>query len=431
MRKATIAKAKSFEIEINDIASDKSISHRTAIFSILSEGKNIIKNYLKAEDTINTLDIIKLLGAKIEDKGSLIEISSKGINEANDILNCGNSGTTMRLFCGLLAGAKGHFILTGDKYLRNRPMLRIIEPLKNMGARIDARMNGEFAPLAIRGSKLKAFNYKSKISSAQVKTSLILASLFTNEDSFYSENELSRDHTERILKMMGVFIDSKDKIIRIKPIKHPLKPLNIEIPNDPSSAFFFACAAAITPNSFIRLKNLTLNPTRIEAFKILKKMGAKVDFIIKKDDYEAIGDIEVTYAPLKAIDINSKIASLIDEIPAISILMSCAKGISTIKNARELRVKESDRIKSIVSNLKLCNIDVKEFEDGFSVKGGELRSANINSFGDHRIAMSFSIAGIKSGMEIEDISCISTSFPNFFNILNKITETKIENRISK
>ena len=275
MRKATIAKAKSFEIEINDIASDKSISHRTAIFSILSEGKNIIKNYLKAEDTINTLDIIKLLGAKIEDKGSLIEISSKGINEANDILNCGNSGTTMRLFCGLLAGAKGHFILTGDKYLRNRPMLRIIEPLKSMGARIDARMNGEFAPLAIRGSKLKAFNYKSKISSAQIKTSLILASLFTNEDSFYSENELSRDHTERILKMMGVFIDSKDKIIRIKPIKHPLKPLNIEIPNDPSSAFFFACAAAITPNSFIRLKNLTLNPTRIEAFKILKKMGAK------------------------------------------------------------------------------------------------------------------------------------------------------------
>ncbi len=412
---------KQFDITIDEIASDKSISHRCAIFSLLSDKTSIIKNYLRAEDTLNSLKIAELLGAKIEDNKDEIKITPpKQLTEPFDILDCGNSGTSIRIYSGLLAGIDGFFVLTGDKYLRKRPMKRVAEPLRSIGAKIDGRENGNLAPLSIRGGKLSAFDYESKIASAQVKSAMILAALNGDKPSTYKEPTLSRDHTERMLKGMGAKIEIDEKIT-IYPLEKPLNPLTIEVPADPSSAFFFAVAAAITKSKVI-LKNLTLNPTRIEAFKVLEKMGAKIEYILKTDKYEPIGDIIVIGDKLKAVEVSKNIAWLIDEIPALAMAMAVANGKSIIKNAKELRVKESDRIKAVVTNLQKCGIEVEEFEDGFSIIGGEIKKAKIDSYGDHRIAMSFAILGLLSGMEIEDTECIQTSFPNFTYLLNKITK---------
>ena len=412
---------KKFNITIDEIASDKSISHRCAIFSLLSDKTSIIKNYLRAEDTMNSLKIAELLGAKIEDNGDIIKITPpKELKEPFEILDCGNSGTSIRIYSGLLAGIDGFFVLTGDKYLRRRPMKRVAEPLRSIGAKIDGRENGNLAPLSIRGGKLSSFDYTSKIASAQVKSAMILAALNADKPSTYSEPSLSRDHTERMLKGMGARLEIDEKIT-IYPLEKPLEALDIEVPTDPSSAFFFAVAAAITKSKVV-LKNLTLNPTRIEAFKILEKMGAKIEYITKVDKYEPIGDIIVEGNELKAVEISENIAWLIDEIPALAMAMAVANGKSIIKNAKELRVKESDRITATISNLEKCGIQTEEFEDGFAVIGGNVKNAKIDSFGDHRIAMSFAILGLLSGMEIEDTECILTSFPNFTEILNRITE---------
>ena len=412
---------KSFDIVIDEIASDKSISHRCAIFSLLSDKTSTIKNYLRAEDTMNSLKITKLLGAKIEDNGDIIKITPpKEIKEPFEILDCGNSGTSIRIYSGLLAGIDGFFVLTGDKYLRRRPMKRVAEPLRSIGAKIDGRVNGNLAPLSIRGGKLTSFDYTSKIASAQVKSAMILAALNADKPSTYSEPSLSRDHTERMLQGMGakLLIDEK---ITIYPLTKPLDPLEIEVPTDPSSAFFFAVAAAITKSRVV-LKNLTLNPTRIEAFRVLEKMGVEIEYVLKEDKYEPIGDIIVEGNDLKAVEVSQNIAWLIDEIPALAMAMAVADGKSIVKNAKELRVKESDRITATISNLEKCGIQTEEFEDGFSVIGGEPTEAVIDSFGDHRIAMSFAILGLLNGMKIEDTECILTSFPNFTNILNRITE---------
>ena len=417
---------KAFNIEISNIASDKSISHRCAIFSLLCEKTSIIKNYLRGEDTLNSLKIASNLGAKIEDDGKVIKITPpKKISEPDDVLDCGNAGTAMRLYCGLLAGVEGSFVLTGDKYLRNRPMKRVTAPLNSIGAKIDGRDNANLAPLHIRGGKLKSFKYNSPISSAQVKSALILAALNSDGVCKISEPFLSRDHSERMLKGMGADIELKIKNenklkIIVSPLKNSLEPLNVTVPSDPSSGFFFAVAAAIIPGSRVLLKNMTLNKTRIEAYEILKQMGAKVTYHLVEDIYEPIGDIEVEYNELKAVEVSKNIAWLIDELPALSIAMAVADGKSIVKNAKELRVKESDRIKSVVTNLKKCGIEVEEFEDGYEISGGKLKSAKINSFGDHRIAMSFAIAGLVCGMEITDTECINTSFPNFNQILGEI-----------
>jgi 3-phosphoshikimate 1-carboxyvinyltransferase len=412
-----------FNITIDNIASDKSISHRCAIFSLLSDRDSIIKNYLRAEDTMNSLNIAKLLGAKIEDDGDIIKITPpKKITEPFDILDCGNSGTSIRIYSGLLAGIDGFFVLTGDKYLRKRPMKRVANPLRDIGAKVDGREDGNLAPLAIRGGKLKSFNYTSKIASAQVKSALILAALHSDGVSTYSEPTLSRDHTERMLKGMGAKIEI-DENITIYPLTKPLNPLNITVPADPSSAFFFAVAAAISKSRVV-LKNLTLNPTRIEAFKILEKMGAKIEYILKEDKYEPIGDIIVEGDTLRGVEVSTNIAWLIDEIPALAMAMAVANGESVVKNAKELRVKESDRITATISNLQKCQIKCKELEDGFVIEGGEPKKAIIDSYGDHRIAMSFAILGILCGMEIKDVDCILTSFPNFNELLSKITGVK-------
>ncbi len=414
---------KPFNIIIDNIASDKSISHRCAMFSLFSDKPSIIRNYLRGEDTMDSLRIAQKLGATIKDDGKTITITPPiKLTEPNDILDCGNAGTGMRLYAGLLSGIEGSFVLTGDKYLRSRPMKRVVNPLRDIGASIDGRENGNKAPLHIRGGKLKSFKYHSPIDSAQVKSALILAGIQSDEKSFYKENLLSRDHTERMLNGMGANINTNnDGWIEIEPLTEKLKPLNITVPTDPSSAFFFAVAAAIIPNSKVTLKNVTLNPTRIEAYKILEQMGAIVTYIKTEDIYEPIGDIIVEANELNGVTVDKNIAWLIDELPALSIAMSIANGQSIVRNAEELRVKESDRITAVVENLKLCGVAYTESQDGYTIDGdAKLKKATINSSGDHRIAMSFAIAGLISGMDIEDTQCIETSFPNFSEILNSL-----------
>lgn len=427
MRTTQIYPSKSFELELQNIASDKSISHRCAIFALLTNKSSLVTNYLLGEDTLNTLKIAEQLGLQVEKIGEnqmrLIP-PKNGIQEPDDILDCGNAGTAIRLYTGLLSSQEGYFILTGDRYLKIRPMKRVIEPLKNIGVHIYARKQNSLAPITIIGQKLKGFDYKSPISSAQVKSAMILAALNTKEISYFSEPTLSRDHTEKMLKGMGAKITNTNNHIQISPLEHPLEPLNINIPSDPSSAFFFAVAASIIPNSKVLLKNVLLNKTRIEAFRVLEKMGAKIEYSITTRDYEDIGDIYVEQKPLQGIVLEENIPWLIDEIPALSIAMAAAKGKSKIKNAHELRVKETDRIKAVISNLEKMGIRCEEFEDGYCIEGGELKFATLDSFGDHRIAMSFAIAGLINGSTINDSECIDVSFPNFLEILQKITKVK-------
>lgn len=426
MMSAYIHKAQSFDLVCDTIASDKSISHRCAIFSLLSDKPSIIYNFLEAEDTLNSLQIAKSLGATIQwDEKRLIITPPQTLHEAQDVLDCGNSGTAIRLFCGFLSALEGHFVLTGDKYLRSRPMQRIVSPLRDIGACIDGRANGDLAPLSIRGKSLKAFDYTSAISSAQVKSAMILAALKAQGTCSFSEPHLSRDHTERMLRGMGADISVGEKIT-IKPLTQPLRPLEINVPTDPSSAFFFAVAAVITPGSSVVIKNVTLNKTRIESYKILQQMGAAIEFIQKEDIYEPIGDIKVSYTKdLHGVAVSENISWLIDELPALAIAMAVAQGQSVVCNAKELRVKESDRIATVVNGLQQCGIEVDEYEDGYKIVGSSLQEGKIDSHGDHRIAMSFAIAGLCCNMEIEDIRCIQTSFPNFFDILQEITEVRV------
>jgi len=421
-----VSPVSNFSLTISEIAPDKSISHRSVMFAMLADGTSEIRNFLRAEDTLNSLEIVKNLGAKVIDDGEVIEISSDGIKESSEILDCGNSGTGIRLFCGLLSSANGHFILTGDEYLRRRPMKRVTSPLREIGAKLDGRNDGDLAPISIRGASLKAFDYESKIASAQVKSAMILAALRADGVCTYTEPERSRDHTERMLKGMGADVSVDGLKTTIKPMTKLLSPLKIRVPADPSSAFFFAVAAAITPDSNVLLEGVTLNETRIEAFKALERMGADIKYEQTDNRYEPIGNIQVKYAPLKAITVEKNISWLIDELPALSMAFACAEGTSIVKNAQELRVKESDRISTVVNGLNACGITTTEYNDGYTVNGGQLSKAIVDSDGDHRIAMSFIIAGLKCGMEVTDLDCINTSFPNFFELVEKITKIELK-----
>ncbi|MGL2425013.1 3-phosphoshikimate 1-carboxyvinyltransferase [Helicobacter pylori] len=417
------------KLDIN--ASDKSLSHRAVIFSLLAQKPCFVRNFLMGEDCLSSLEIAQNLGAKVENiaKNSFKITPPTAIKEPNKILNCNNSGTSMRLYSGLLSAQKGLFVLSGDNSLNSRPMKRIIEPLKAFGARILGREDNHFAPLAIVGSPLKACDYESPIASAQVKSAFILSALQAQGTSTYKESELSRNHTEIMLKSLGANIHNQDGVLKISPLEKPLEAFDFTIANDPSSAFFFALACAITPKSRLLLKNVLLNPTRIEAFEVLKKMGASIEYAIKSKDLEIIGDIYIEHAPLKAIAINQNTASLIDEIPALSIAMLFAKGKSMVRNAKDLRAKESDRIKAVVSNFKALGIECEEFEDGFYIEGLEdisqlkqhfskIKPPLIKSFNDHRIAMSFAVLTLALPLEIDNLECANISFPTFQLWLN-------------
>nr|WP_238410155.1 3-phosphoshikimate 1-carboxyvinyltransferase [Helicobacter pylori] len=399
---------------------------------MLAQKPCFVRNFLMGEDCLSSLEIAQNLGAKVENtaKNSFKITPPTTIKEPNKILNCNNSGTSMRLYSGLLSAQKGLFVLSGDNSLNSRPMKRIIEPLKAFGARILGREDNHFAPLVILGSSLKACDYESPIASAQVKSTFILSALQAQGVSVYKESELSRNHTEIMLKSLGAKIHNQDGVLTISPLEKPLEAFDFKIANDPSSAFFFALACAITPKSRLLLKNVLLNPTRIEAFEVLKKMGASIEYAIQSKDLEIIGDIYIEHAPLKAIAINQNIASLIDEIPALSIAMLFAKGKSMVKNAKDLRSKESDRIKAVVSNLKALGIECEEFEDGFYIEGledisplkqrfSQKKPPLIKSFNDHRIAMSFAVLTLALPLEIDNLECANISFPQFKRLLNQ------------
>ncbi|GAA7724074.1 3-phosphoshikimate 1-carboxyvinyltransferase [Helicobacter pylori] len=417
------------ELDIN--ASDKSLSHRAVIFSLLAQKPCVVRNFLMGEDCLSSLEIAQNLGAKVENtaKNSFKITPPTTLKEPNKILNCNNSGTSMRLYSGLLSAQKGLFVLSGDNSLNARPMRRIIEPLKAFGAKILGREDNHFAPLAILGSPLKACDYESPIASAQVKSAFILSALQAQGISTYKESELSRNHTEIMLKSLGADIQNQNGVLMISPLEKPLEAFDFTIANDPSSAFFLALACVITPKSRLLLKNVLLNPTRIEAFEALKKMGASIEYAIQSKDLEMIGDIYIEHAPLKAISIEQNIASLIDEIPALSIAMLFAKGKSMVKNAKDLRSKESDRIKAVISNFKALGIECEEFEDGFYIEGleditqlkqrlSQKKPPLIQSFNDHRIAMSFAILTLALPLEIDNLECTNISFPQFKRLLN-------------
>lgn len=432
---------KHIQIDIDIHASDKSMSHRVCMLALFADNTCRVSHFLHAEDTLRSLKIAESLGLTytLSDNNDLLLTPPKnGLQTPHDVLYCGNSGTTMRLFSGLLAGANIYAVLCGDIYLHARPMGRIINPLKEIGANIVAREvltkkgSSQVAPLSIipTNHSLLGFTYHSPLSSAQVKSAMILAGLQSQEVSQYTESSLSRNHTENMLQTFQNhnYIHIKNDVIIITPFhafdkqKPPLKGFEIQIPNDPSSAFFFAVLASITPNSCITLKRVMINKTRIEAFRILEKMGASISYENKKTDCESSADITIQYASLNAVEITENIAWLIDEIPALSIACSMAKGVSKIRNAGELRVKESDRIAVVLEGLRQFGIETQEYEDGFDIIGGELHYAKVDSKGDHRIAMSFAIAACVCGGEIQDCECIQTSFPNFVNILQKFTQ---------
>ncbi len=399
------------------IPADKSMSHRAVIFSFLAKGKSVIYNFSNGKDPHSSLEICSQLGADIKVNGNILTVYSDGILKKPDKeLYCGNSGTTMRLMAGVLAGQNFNSVLTGDLSLSKRPMKRIIEPLSLMGGNINA--DNYHAPLKINGSHLHGINYKSKIASAQVKSSILLAGLFADGVTTVTEPYLSRNHSEILLKYMGADIKSEGIKAIIKPSK--LNPINIEIFGDISSAAYFIAAALLVPNSDIVLKNVGLNPTRTGILEVVKKMGADIEILDKHEICaEVVGDIRIKYQEqLQGCEISSElIPRLIDEIPIIAVLATQAEGDTIIKDAQDLRNKESDRIASVVSELKKLGADIEETPDGMIIHGKkELEGGcEVDSYSDHRLAMSLYVAGMitKKEITINNFEWVNISFPEF------------------
>ena len=415
---------------------DKSISHRAAIFAALAKGKSTIKNYLLAGDTISTLNAVEMLGAgikgiakpkKIPGFGTYYEdftINGKGLfglREPRDVIDCGNSGTTMRLLSGLLSGNGFFSVLTGDDSLKSRPMRRVIEPLSKMGALISAREGDRYPPIAIKGGGLKGIRYQMPVASAQVKSALILAGLYAKGKTEILEPAPSRDHTERMLSSMGAGIKVKGNHISVKAGKD-LSPMDITVPGDFSSAAFFIVAALVVPGSEILIKNVGVNEKRTGLLQVLERMGAQVEFLnMRTVSGEPVADIHVRSVPyLKPAEVGrEEIPLLIDEVPVLCIAMAVASGESVIRGAEELRVKESDRIAAMAYGLKMMGIKVKEYPGGLSIKGGALKGARVKSFGDHRIAMALSIAALAAQGKsvIENADAVNISYPEFYSAL--------------
>ena len=409
-----------------EIPSDKSISHRAVMFSALAKGETLITNFSRGADCHSTLNIIKQLGceSQIIDEKTL-KIKSKGIlTSTPKLLDCGNSGTTMRLISGVLAGQGFNSILIGDESLQKRPMKRIIEPLELMGAKIE---HNEFkAPLKIQGTNLCAIDYKSKLSSAQVKSCILLAGLNAEGETFFTEPFKSRNHTELMLKYLGADINVVKNTVSIK--KSQLEAKNIDIAGDISSAAFFLVAGSIVPNSKITIKNVGLNETRIGILEVLIQMGANVEILDKRClAGEDIGDIFIQHSEIKGIEISGEIIPrLIDELPVIAILATQAKGKTIVKDAQDLRNKESDRISCLVKELRKIGIEIEETQDGFIIEGKQEIKGGVECecYHDHRLAMSLYVAGLiaKKPIKINEFQWVDISFPEFLGLMNKITK---------
>ena len=406
------------------IPSDKSISHRAVIFSSLANGKSVIKNFSKGHDPLSTLEVCKNLGINYEFINNELHITSQGrLQTPENPLYCGNSGTTMRLMAGVLAGQKFNSTLTGDQSLSKRPMKRIIEPLSLMGASIDS--NDNRAPLKISGAKLHGIDYTSRLASAQVKSAILLAGLFADGKTVFTEPYLSRNHTELMLSYMGADIRTNGLTVEIS--KSGLKPQTIEISGDISSAAYFIAAGLIVPDSEIILQNIGLNPTRTGILDVLKSMGADIEILDKRTvSNEITGDLRVCTSDLKSCEISGDlIPRLIDEIPVIAVLATQAEGTTVIKNAEDLRNKESDRIRAVVTELKKLGADIEETQDGMIINGKTplKGGAEVNTYNDHRLAMSLYTAGLISEKEIliKDFDWINISFPEFESIFAQIS----------
>ncbi len=409
-----------------EIPSDKSISHRAVIFSSLAKGKSVIKNFSDGQDPHSTLKIFKQLGIETEqtDNNTILINSGSKLAPSTSQLDCGNSGTTMRMLAGILASQNFNSILTGDQSLSKRPMKRIIEPLSLMGAQISSQ-DGK-APLQIFGTPLTPITYESKIASAQVKSCILLAGLGINEGiTTYTEPYVSRNHTELMLKAMGADINIKNSTVTIK--KSELSPIEIEIPGDISSAAYFIAAALIVPNSDIILKNVGLNPTRTGILEVAKQMGAEIEVLDKHTICgETSGDIRIKYTSnLKACEVSGEIIPrLIDEIPIIAVLATQAQGETIIKNAQDLRNKESDRITAVVAELKKLGADITETPDGMIIRGKCTLCGNceVETYHDHRLAMSFFVAGLicKKEILINGFEWVNISFPTFEKLFEQL-----------
>ncbi|WP_121020877.1 3-phosphoshikimate 1-carboxyvinyltransferase [Helicobacter vulpis] len=432
-----IAPASKFDLVLDHLPADKSLSHRALLFALLCQQPCLVQNLLTGQDCLSTLHIAKALGLKVQKHTpNTLKLTPPKqflhFSEPAKPLNCHNSGTTMRLLSGLLSSSqsqKNHYILVGDSSLSRRPMGRVIAPLVQMGAQICARAQNTLAPLSIVSTPLKGVVYNSPIASAQVKSALLLATLQAKDPLIFSEPSLSRDHTERMLAALGANIHTTPQGITLEPLSKPLESFSWTIPADPSSAFYFALAVVLVPQSAVLLKNVLLNPTRTEAFRVLEKMGAHVELHPRAQEIEPVGDIYVEHRPLKAIALQANIASLIDELPALAVAMSVAQGVSVVKNAKELRVKESDRIATTLANLAKMGVECVGFEDGFQIKGGCLKRPKepLESFNDHRIALSFASALLACGGTLKNAACMDVSFPQFQEILGRIARIKDTN----
>jgi len=424
MKKLTKSSSLNGEIQV---PGDKSISHRSVMFGALANGTTKVTNFLTGDDCLSTISCFRKMGVEIQLENDTVIIHGKGVaglEEPKDILDVGNSGTTTRLMLGILSGAPFHSCIIGDESIAKRPMDRVAIPLRQMGAQIDGRDNGRFTPLSIRGGKLKPIYYKSPVASAQVKSAILLAGLQADGVTTVEEPHLSRDHTERMLKAFGVDVQVNGLSVSIKG-GQSLTATDIYVPGDISSAAFFLVAGAIVPNSQITIKNVGINPTRTGIIDVLKQMGASISIEEKDNSFEPIADLTIETSQLEGIEISGAIIPrLIDEIPIIALLATQAKGKTVIRDAEELKVKETNRIDTVVNELRKLGANIEATEDGMiiygktSLKGGTV----VSSHGDHRIGMMLSIASLicEESIQLQGVEAINVSYPTFFEHLDSL-----------
>jgi 3-phosphoshikimate 1-carboxyvinyltransferase len=409
------------------VPGDKSIAHRAVIFSAIAQGRSRIFNLSGGDDNSRTVRAFRQMGVEIFRDGDALLVEGKGwdgLRAPGGPVDCGNSGTTMRLLSGLLAGLPFHSELDGDSSLRQRPMKRVIDPLSQMGARITSRAGNGLAPLDIDGGGLHGIHYRMPIASAQVKSAIILAALHAQGQTVIEEPQRSRDHTEVMLGGFGgkISVDGLRIAVESGPV---LTGQDVRVPGDISSAAFFLTAAAMMQGSDLIVRDVGCNPTRDGVLEVLSRMGASVELGNQRlEAGERVADIHIKGGPLKGVDLGAEwVARTIDEYPILAIAAAMADGVTTFSDVKELRYKESDRIAAITAGLRALGVDVEEREDRLTIQGrGRFRSGKVKSYGDHRIAMSFAIAGLLSdgGLEIDDAACVDISFPSFFDLLAEI-----------
>ena len=406
------------------VPGDKSISHRSVMFGSIAKGTTEIHNFLEGADCLSTISCFRTMGIDIENKNGIITVHGnglRGLKASNCVLDCGNSGTTTRLISGILAPQTFDVTLTGDESIQKRPMKRIIEPLCMMGADITSIRDNGCAPLMIRGKHLHGIHYHSKVASAQVKSAVLLAGLYAEGETTVTEPKLSRNHTELMLKFFGADIHTSGTSATVLPAAE-LFGNKIHVPGDISSSVYFVAAGLIIPNSEILIKNVGINPTRDGLIRVCKAMGADITLLNENHDYsEPTADILVRTSSLKGTIIEGDIIpTMIDELPTVALMACFAEGTTVIRDAAELKVKESNRIAIMVQNMKAMGADVEETEDGMLIHGGKpLHGAIIDTKKDHRIAMTFAVAAMAAEGETEilDADCVNISYPEFYKDL--------------